>query len=209
ALCQHHQSVNQIPQLPHIAREGASRKLVEAATFHCELGLAIFFAERVQKLLHQRDDIDRPFAQGQQLNRDDIQPEEQVFPKGSASHEVSKRFSRKHHQSCVYRDDLSATQTAKVSIFDHTQQLGLSFDTEGRDFVENDRSLSRELQLPQLPCIGAREGAFLIAEKFALKQFPRDAGTINLQERLAATKRRVVNEAGEQVFAGPTFTLNE
>ena len=57
-----------------------------------------------------------------------------------------------------------AAQAAEGSVFDHTQQFGLRFDAESRDFVENNRSLGGEFQLAEFPGIRTREGALLVAE---------------------------------------------
>ena len=51
------------------------------------------------------------------------------------SRQVSQPLPRKDHQTCVYRDYVVAAETAEGSVFDHTQQFGLRFDAESRDFV--------------------------------------------------------------------------
>ena len=61
-----------------------------------------------------------------------------------------------------------------------------------RDFVENNRAAAAQLEAAQLALHGAGEGAAFVAEKFALHQLRRQAGTINFQEWRVAARAEFV-----------------
>jgi len=64
------------------------------------------------------------------------------------------------------------------------QELALDFQRHVAEFVEEERSASRELELAgHAARAGAREGPALVTEQLALDQLSRNGGDVDAQER--------------------------
>ena len=62
---------------------------------------------------------------------------------------------------------------------------------------------------PRLGAIGAGESALFIAEQFALQQRARNRRAIYFHVWAGTPRRKPVNHAGDNVFAGAAFALDE
>ena len=57
--------------------------------------------------------------------------------------------------------------------------------------------------------VSAGEGAFFVSEEFAFEQRARNRGTVDLDKRTSPPRRKPVDHAGDDVFAGAALALNQ
>ncbi len=77
------------------------------------------------------------------------------------------------------------------------------------DFVEQNRSPVAQFELAGLGVIGSGESALLVAEQFALEQIGGDGRAIDLEEGAVGARRKLVNQASEDFFAGAALAQQE
>src|ERR1700675_990968 len=102
-----------------------------------------------------------------------------------------------------------AAEPLESAFLQNAQQLALRAGRKRRDFVENDRARSAELEAAELALDCARECAEFMAEEFAFHQVWRKAGAIDFQEGRVAPGAEFMNEASEVIFACAAFTADE
>ena len=102
-----------------------------------------------------------------------------------------------------------AAETLDLFLLQGAQELGLQVERNLADFVEKERALVGEFQAADLARDGPREGAFLVAEKFALDQPGGNSGAVDLDEGAFAPRAESVDSARQQFLAGPGLALDE
>ena len=84
----------------------------------------------------------------------------------------------------------------------HAQQPGLRLDRHIADLVEEQCSALRLLEPSDTARRRAGEGAFFVAEQFALDQLARDRGHVDRDKRAVAPLAVIVQRASDQFLAG-------
>src|SRR5438034_4851069 len=87
----------------------------------------------------------------------------------------------------------------------HVEQLRLQLGSELRDLVEKQRAAVRHLDEAALRFTGVGGGSLLVAEQLGLEQAWGKRGAVDLHEPPYRMRARVVNGAGDQVFARAAF----
>ena len=103
----------------------------------------------------------------------------------------------------------AAAESSDGSLLEHSKQLCLKCRGHLGDFVQQYRSLVRQLETAVAALHGARERAALVAEDLALKQPIRNRSTVKRDERCARARAEVVNGPRHQLLAGTRFTPDE
>src|SRR5581483_3603461 len=75
--------------------------------------------------------------------------------------------------------------------------------------VEEHRAAMGHLEQPRLRRHGPGEGALLVAEELALEELAREAGAVEVDERLLRAPAVLVQPAGEHRLAGAGLALEE
>jgi hypothetical protein len=104
------------------------------------------------------------------------------------------------------RSDRSAPSPLQLSGFQGAQQLGLRFEAEIADLVEEQRPAAGQLKPPDPPVRGAGKGAPLVAEHFGLHQVARNRGAVHGDKGLPGSPAHPVNRGGDQLLAGAGFS---
>ena len=99
-------------------------------------------------------------------------------------------------------DDGTAAQARELLILQHVQEFGLQKRRHFADFVEQNRSAIAQLELAGFGMGCAGERTLLVAEQLALKQVGRNRGAIHLEEYAMGARRKLVDQASEDFFAG-------
>src|SRR5262249_22145533 len=102
-----------------------------------------------------------------------------------------------------------ASHAREPEVLQHMQELGLQPQGQFGDLIEVDRPFVRILELPGLTSMGAREGAFLVAEELGLEQPLRDRGAVDLDEGPVTAHRCRVDSTCDEVLAHAAFAANE
>src|SRR5438270_4990317 len=152
-------------------------------------------------MLDQWTDVGGALTQRRNDQRNHVEAVEKIFAEGAPRDRLFKVGIRERDDA---RFDFDAghgasAQTMEASVLDHAQQLRLHGGSEGADFVEHDGPAASEVQTSTLKLRGAGEGTGLVAEELALHQLVRQAGTIDLHQRIfGEAGAEIVNNGGQQ-----------
>jgi hypothetical protein len=102
-----------------------------------------------------------------------------------------------------------AAQALKLLRLQDSQQLGLEFQRDVPDLVEEKRALMRQLKASEALRQGPGEGAALVAKQLALQQPRWQGDTIHRDERVMAPPTLLMDGAGNELFACAGFPLQE
>src|SRR5207237_6575542 len=102
-------------------------------------------------------------------------------------------------------EDFGATDAAEFALLEHPKKLGLQFERQVADLVEEQSAALRQLEPASASLGRAGEGASLVPEKFALEQSVRDCRAVDRYEWRLRALRFQMDHAGQQVFAGPAL----
>jgi hypothetical protein len=89
------------------------------------------------------------------------------------------------------------------------QEFGLQTQVEFRDFVEKERAAMGHLHASRFRSVGAGESPFFVSEELAFEQGTRDCRTVDLHKGTAAPRGKPMDHAGNNVFAGAAFALDQ
>src|SRR2546430_7463774 len=109
---------------------------------------------------------------------------------------------RRRDDADVDLDGPRAADALDLSLLEHAQELRLELGLDGADLVEEERAPLRELELPELARVRARERAPLVAEQLRLDQRLDDAPGDDGDEGLVAERPLVVEPAIDELLTG-------
>jgi hypothetical protein len=173
------------------------------------IGARVNGAERVEQGLGERQNIRAAVAEGERLERENIQAKEQVFAEISSFYAGGKIDIRKGDDSGFDAQGFVAAEALKDALLQNAQELALRSGRQGGNFVEHDGAGAAELEASKFALDGSGEGAAFVAEEFALDELRRKTGAINFEEGRVAARPKFVNEAREMVLTGAAFSGDE
>src|SRR5260370_11762299 len=171
--------------------------------------LARFSRIAVDKVFHQQRDVLSSFLKRGYLNREDMQPINQITTEGpSADCRLQVTVCGCDH-SHVSADSMTAADTFKLMLLQYTQEGNLGLGWKLSDFVEEDRASICQLKPTQALLSRAREGALLIAEQLRGDQVTGYGCAVYADEGTARPLGAPVNGACNQLLACSRFTRDE
>src|SRR5262249_30047565 len=126
-----------------------------------------FLGESLNEMPGEFSDILRTFPQGRDIELDDIQTIEQIFPKLVLLHHRDEVSVSGGDQPDVGFEIAGPSNPLKLSFLKHSQQFHLHCGGNVSDLVEEQRAPFGKLELSFLLCYRASERTFLVAEQFA------------------------------------------
>ena len=75
-------------QLAHVAGPGKQQQLLHGVFCDSDLALAVFGRRAHHEVVHERGNLVAPLAQRRNLQRDDVEPVEQIFAESSVLHRL-------------------------------------------------------------------------------------------------------------------------
>ena len=140
-----------------------------------------------QERLDEQRDVLAPLAQRRQLDREHVQPVEQVLAQLAA---VDRLLADSTLVAAITRTStdmfLPPAEAAEDALLQHAQQLHLRRRHHLGDLVEEQRAPVRQLEHAGAPIGGAGERPLLVAEDFALEQRLGNRGAVDRDEREAS-----------------------
>src|SRR3990170_8215775 len=98
------------------------------------------------------------------MNRNDIQPEEEVLPEGAFSHPLFQVPIGSGNDSYIYLDVLRPANPSEGFFLHYPEKLDLQNRRQFGNLVEEDRSPPGNLKKTGFVTIGARKRALHVAE---------------------------------------------
>src|SRR5262245_3485952 len=163
---------------PRVAREARCDPVGGADDLRPDLAIDLGDEE-----VDQLGDVASPIAQRRDVDTDDIQPEEEVFPEATAAHGRFEVLVRRRHDPDVDVDGLATTNARELALLDDAQELCLQPERHVRDLVEEEGAAGGRFELADAALDRSREGAPLVAEELALQELVRDRRTVEGDER--------------------------
>ena len=112
--------------------------------------LAELGAVAIQEQAGQLWQIVDPLPQRRQLDRDDVDPVEQILAEGACLDSLFQVCVRRDDQSEVGPDQLATADPFDLALLNRAEQLRLQIKAEVSDLVEKQGATSRQLELAQL-----------------------------------------------------------
>src|SRR5690606_36518423 len=181
-----HRPVEHVAELTYVARpvvgaqggEGLARYRHRAST------ATALLARDLEKMLDERGDVLAALTEGRNGDRNDGEPEVQVFAELAPRHLLPEVALGGGDDARGVLLRSVAADPPVVPGLEHPQQLGLHVEGEFADLVEEQRAAPGELEGPLAGGEGSREGAALVTEQLTLDQIVTDGPTIHDDERL-------------------------
>ena len=156
-------------------------------------------------MVDEKGDVLLPFAKGRDLDGDDVQPVEQVFPETPLLHRGSQVPVRRRDHAHVGLEIAAAADLLELVVLQDVEQLYLQRRGDFPYLVEEDGPPGGRLEAPDLVGHGAGEGAAHVPEQLRLEKRFGQGGAVELDERLVAARRQVVDGPGEKPLPGPAL----
>ncbi len=126
--------------------------------------------EQLDEVFHQDRDVIRTIAQRRQLNRENVQPIEQVLTKLALLDEQFQVSVCRGDHAHVNLHRLIASHSLERAVLQQSQHLRLCRRCHVADLVQEDRAAINLLEFPDAAFVGPGEGAAFVAEQLAFQQ---------------------------------------
>src|SRR5690606_37338878 len=160
------------------------------------------FDGRVHEVADQHRDVLPPLPERRDVDRDDVEAEEEVFAEAPPLDLALQVLVRRGDDADVHADRPLAADTGDDALLQRAQDLGLRRGAHVPDLVQEERAAVRLLELPAPVRVGAGERPLDVAEELALDQLRRDGGAVDLDERSVGPPRQPMQRPGDELLAG-------
>src|SRR5258707_7944353 len=200
-ITQDHGALDYILQFANVTRpvvilEQIQRSLIDVLDF-----LASRLRVTIDEVFNQQGNVVDALAQRGDLNREDIEPVEQVLPEGAFSYGCTQVRVCSRDYSHVYRNCLTAPNSFEFSLLENSQQSNLGLGRQVTYFVQKYRSAISRFKASYSPLHAAGERSFLVPKQFGSDQRGRDGGTIYANKSPARTIRALMYGTGDQFLS--------
>ena len=144
-------------------------------------------------------------AQRRQMDVENVQAEIEVLAQMPIGDGLFGIFVGGGDHADVHGRFHFAAEAADFVVFQNAQQLGLRGRGHFADFIEQQRAAVGQFEAADAAFGSAGEGAFLVAENFALHQRFGNRRAIDGDEGTIGARRKHVNRARDHFFAGAGF----
>jgi len=179
---------------------------LEAEVFHIFMeAVVVFFNEVVDEAW----DIVLAFAQGGEVDGDDVEAIEQVLAEASGFHFFFKVSVAGGDKAHIHACGFNTSDALKRALLEGAQEFHLHFHGYFRNFVQEEGSSLRQLKAARFRVDSTRKGAAFIAEELRLHQVLGDGGAINFNKGLGVAGGALVEGRSDQLLARPGLSRNK
>src|SRR5271165_7284208 len=129
------------------------------------------------------------------LNRKYVQSIKEVLAEFAFANHCGKILVCRGDDSHIDMDRLGAPQTLKLLLLNGTQQLGLQFQADVTDFIEEKRTMIRKLESAFLLHQGPSESPLFVPKQFTFQQSRGNGGTVHAHKRAISPGTEIMNGA--------------
>jgi hypothetical protein len=160
-------------------------------------------------MFHQQGDIFPALPQRRHGDLDHGDPVVKVFPEATPLDLLPEILVRGSDDADVGPDVAVRPDAPELPRLQGPQDLDLGGRAHFPDLVEEKRPLVGGLEEPMLEAVGAREGAPLVAEQFALQEGVLERPAVDDREGRARPRTVGVDGASDQLLARPALALDQ
>src|SRR5512133_149959 len=196
------QPFDRVFKLPDISRPGVPDQCLKGLLVKGDLVAAVFGAEVSDEERYVRAAL----AERRQVQRNDRQPVIQVFAEGAIGDRLFNIQIGGGYDADIQFLYLRVADRFHFLLLKRPEQLGLQFERQFADFVEEQRAPVRRLELSELVPHRSGEGTFDMTKQFTLQQVTGDGGTVDGNEGGVFAGTVGMDRTGNQLFTGTRFS---
>ena len=163
----------------------------------------------LEEVLREDRNLLAALAQRRQVDRHDVEPEEQILAELSFGDGLLDIAVGGRNDAYVDAHVVLAAEARELAVLEHLQQLGLQRKAHVSDLVEEHRAVVGELELARLVLDRAGERAALEPEQLRLEQLGGQRGAIHLDERPVAAERGGIERPRDKLLADAALAAHE
>ena len=148
-------------------------------------------------------------SQGRELQRHDVKPKKQIFPKRALVDFLFQVAIGRGNQPEIHGNIVLAPQAFEGAFLKDAKQLGLHGRIQVPDFIQEQRAAFSLFAESGFSLGGAGKGPAFIPEQFAFKEFLGNGRAIHADKRRVTSGAVVMQDAGDEFFARAGFTLKQ
>ena len=197
-------------QFPHVARPVIGHEQFHDPAAHTERGLSRARGEAGQKMPDQHLDIAPALAQRGHIEGEHIETVEQILAEGVLAYGFLQIPVCRGNDPHIDMPGILAAHPRDFPVLQQTQQGNLGREGHLPDFVEKNRAVVRQFELPRLAqtaCPGER--TFIVAEQLALHQLARQSAAVHHHKGRGGPASGIVHGLGEQFLARAALAENQ
>ena len=135
--------------------------------------------ELLQKRVHEQRDVVAPLAQRRNPDVEDLQAIVQILAEVAAFHRLAQVAVGRGDHTGVGLDRPGRAQPLEFALLQDAQELGLRRRAHLAHLVEKQDARRRQLDLPGLALMRARERATLVAKQLRFEERLRQGGAVD------------------------------
>ena len=157
----------------------------------------------------QRGNVLDALAQRRNRDRKDVETIVEIASERSVFDHALEIAVRRGDDPHVDALGSRAAEAFELALLQNPQQLGLHFERDVTDLVEEQRAAVRQFEPASPARDRAGERALLVSEQFALEQAGGQRRRVHPDERPLAPRTEVVDRARDQLLAGARFAEDQ
>ena len=190
---------------PGVAFERGQRVLLEAPD-----AARVLLRELLQEARGEKRDVAGPFAKRRQVDRNDVQPEEEVLAELPFGDHLLEVLVRRGDEPEVDGGLLAGAEAADGFRLKRPEKGDLGRHVDLADLVEAERAAGGGFDAAFLACLeSAGEGAGDIAEELRLEEVAGERRAFDGDEGLVLAGREIVEGLRDELLAGAAFALDQ
>src|SRR5262249_10687292 len=206
---QDHGSLDDVLQLADVPRPIVGLQQVERLLVDGPERLAGLSAVALNEVFDQHQDVFPPLSERRHLDREYIEPIEQVRAEAPICHRRFQVTIRGGDDADVDVDRLPSPPPLESPLLQPPQQRRLRVGQELAHLIEEDRAAIGELETAKPALRGSGEGSLLVAEQLRRDQRWCNGRAVDADEGACGPPRSLVNGAGDELLAGSRLTRDE
>ncbi len=171
--------------------------------------LAVFLRETDQKILGQKRNVLDPLPKRRDVERDDVEPVEEVFAEAPGCNLPEQVPVRRGDEPHIDPDHLLAADAGDLPFLEDAEELHLHPERHLAHLVQKEASPVGLAELSLLPPVGPGEGPLLVAEELRFQQGLGDRRAVELDEGALLPEAVEVDEPRDHLLARPRFAGDE
>src|ERR1700687_1570580 len=160
-------------------------------------------------MFDERGNVFAAVAQRGQLDAEYVEPVKKIGAERTLIDHVFEILVGGGHAPKVDFDNLIAADTGDLALLQYAQQIGLGLQADIPDFVEKYSAAFRDFEFSLLAVLRPGEGAFLVAEEFALQQRLGQGAAVDNDQGMKAPHAGRMNGANHKLFPRTALACNQ